>query len=105
MYLAVSKIVYFALLTNTPNIIIDELEKTHKNGLFGIHQKSLFSTPEITQETLCMDYKNGGLKNVDIRMKTGSLQCSWIKRPYDSNFHVCLHVSIVPKKLFLQNLW
>ena len=40
--LAVSKIVYFALLTNTPNIIIDELEKTNKKSLFGIiqHQKS-----------------------------------------------------------------
>ena len=97
--LAVSKIVYFALMTNTPNIMIDELEKTHKNSLFGIHQKSLFSTPEITQETLCMDYKNGGLKNVDIRIKIGSLQYSWIKRPYDSNFHVCFHVSIIPKYL------
>ena len=53
--LAVSKIVYFPLLNNTPNIIIYELENTHKNCLFGIHQKSLFSTPEITQETLCMD--------------------------------------------------
>ena len=40
--LAVSKIVYFTLLTNTPNIIIDELEKTNKESLFGIiqHQKS-----------------------------------------------------------------
>ena len=40
--LAVSKIVYFTLLTNTPNFIIDELEKTNKKNLFGIiqHQKS-----------------------------------------------------------------
>ena len=36
--LAFSKIVYFALLTNTPNIIIDELEKTNKKSLFGIIQ-------------------------------------------------------------------
>ena len=40
--LAVSKIVYFALLTNTPSIKIDELEKTNKKSFFGIiqHQKS-----------------------------------------------------------------
>ena len=38
--LAISKIVYLALLANTPNIKIDELEKYKKN-LFGIiqHQK------------------------------------------------------------------
>ena len=36
--LAVSKIVYLTLLTNTPNIIIDELEKTNKKNLFGIIQ-------------------------------------------------------------------
>ena len=46
-----------------------------------------------------MDYKNGGLKNVDIRIKIGSLQYSWIKRPYDSNFHVCFHISVIPKYL------
>ena len=95
--LAVSKIVYFTLLTNTPNIIIDELEKTNKKKFIWNN-----STPEITQETLCMDYKNGGLKNVNIRMKIGSLQCSWIKRAYDSNFHVCLHVSIIPKYLIFK---
>ena len=39
--LANSKIVYLALLTNTPNIITDELEKKYKKSLFGIiqHQK------------------------------------------------------------------
>ena len=46
-----------------------------------------------------MNYKKGGLKNVNTGMKIGSLQCSWIKRPYDSNFHVCFHVSIIPKYL------
>ena len=43
-----------------------------------------------------MDYKNGGLKNVDIRMKITSLQCSWIKRLYDNNFHIW---KIIPKYL------
>ena len=27
-----------------------------------------------------MVYKNGGLKNVDVRKKITSRQCSWIKR-------------------------
>ena len=35
------------------------------------------STSEIKHDTLCNDYKDGGLKNVDIRK---CLQCSWIKR-------------------------
>lgn len=79
--LAISKIVYLALLTNTPNIIIDELEKIQKKFIWNN------LTPKVKHETLRMDYKNGGLKNVDIRMKIASLQCSWIKRLYDNNFH------------------
>ena len=41
------------------------------------------------------NYKNGGLKNVFIAAKIGSLQSSWIKR-FAENFHNCkilpLHV-------------
>ena len=33
------------------------------------------------------DYEYGGLKNVDIFSKVVSLQCSWIKRLFDNNFH------------------
>ena len=42
---------------------------------------------KIKNSTLCNDYENGGLKNVDIFSKVVSLQCSWIKRLFDSNFH------------------
>ena len=70
--LAISKIVYLALLTNIPNIINDELEKIQKKFIWNN------STQKIKQEALRMDYKNGGLKNVDIRMKITSLHCSWI---------------------------
>ena len=42
--LAISKIVYLALLTNTPNIIIDELEKIQKKFIWNN------STPKIKQE-------------------------------------------------------
>ena len=51
--LAISKIVYLALLTNTPNIIIDELKKIEKKFIWNN------STLKIKQETLRMAYKNG----------------------------------------------
>ena len=51
--LAISKIVYLALLTNTPNIIIDELKKIEKKFIGNN------STLKIKQETLRMAYKNG----------------------------------------------
>ena len=39
--LVISKIIYLALLTNTPRTTTDELEKNTKKSLFGIfqHQK------------------------------------------------------------------
>ena len=45
------------------------------------------SSPKIKHETLCNDYKAGGLKNVDIPNKITALQCSWIRRVYDNSFH------------------
>ena len=51
--LAISKIVYLALLTNTPNIITDELKKIEKKFIWNN------STLKIKQETLRMAYKNG----------------------------------------------
>ena len=51
--LAISKIVYLALLTNTPNIIIDELKKIEKKFIWNN------STLKIKQETLRMAYENG----------------------------------------------
>ena len=37
--------------------------------------------------TLCNEYEQGGLKNVDIFFKITSLQCSLVKRLYDDSFH------------------
>ena len=44
-------------------------------------------TQNIKSSTLCNDYDNGGLKNVDVFSKIVSLQCSWIKRLPDNNYH------------------
>ena len=43
--------------------------------------------PKIKHSTLCNNYQDGGLKNVNIESKIISLQCSWIKRLYDKNMH------------------
>ena len=41
--------------------------------------------PDIKQDTLCKDYENGGLKDVDITFNILSLQCSWVKSLDDSS--------------------
>ena len=37
--------------------------------------------------TLCNGYEMGGMKNVDLRSKITSLQCSWVKRLFKDDFH------------------
>ena len=88
--LAISKLVYLALLIPIPNCIIKELETIQK--VFIWQNKK----PKIRHETLRMDFKNGGLKNVDIQYKIASLQCSWVQRLYDDNTH---DWKIIPKFL------
>ena len=41
---------------------------------------------KIKRNILRNDFKDGGLKNVDIEHKIASLKCSWIKRLYTENF-------------------
>ena len=79
--LAISKIVFQSLITPVPRHIVNELEKIQKGFLWKN------SSPKIKHETLCNGYKGGGLKNIDILNKIVSLQCSWIRRLYDSSFH------------------
>ena len=79
--LAISKLVYLALLTVIPDHITDEVTKIQKSFIW--HD----SSPKIKHETLRMEFKAGGLKNVDIRFKFVSLQCSWVKKLYDDCFH------------------
>ena len=79
--MALSKIIFQAFVTPIPIYVVTELEKIQKSFLWEN------STSKIKHDTLCNDYKDGGLKNVDIRKKIISLQCSWIKRLYDDSFH------------------
>ena len=77
--LAISKIVFLSLISKVPTEIISELERIQKTFLWP-------SKPKIKNETLCSDFKHGGLKNVNIQKKT-SLQCSWVRRLHDDSFH------------------
>ena len=79
--IAISKIVFQAFITTVPKHIVNELKKIQKAFFWNN------SSPKIKHETLCNDYKAGGLKNVDIPSKIIALQCSWIRRLYDNSFH------------------
>ena len=79
--LAVSKIVYLAFLTVIPNSLIEGLQKIQKTFIW--HS----SSPKISHKTLCNNFENGGLKHVHISSKIISLQCSWLQKLCDENFH------------------
>ena len=77
--LVLSKIICQAFATPIPNYVVTELEKIEKS--------LLWTNSTSKHDTLCNDYKDGGLKNVDIREKIISLHCTWIKRLYDDSLH------------------
>ena len=79
--LAISKIVSQSVITPVPRHIVNKLERIQKAFLWKN------SSPKIKHETLCNDYKGGGLKNIDILNKIIGLQCSWIRGLYDNSFH------------------
>ena len=61
--LALSKIIFQAFVTSIPIYIVTELEKIQESFLWKN------STSKIRHDTLCNDYKDGRLKNVDVRKK------------------------------------
>ena len=58
--LAISKVVFLSLISNVPRETISEVEKIEKTFLWP-------SKPKIKNETLCSDFKHGGLKNANIQ--------------------------------------
>ena len=79
--LAISKIVHLVLVLPVPSSVIKELNKIQQNFIWSGNNS------KIKHRTLCNDYENEGLKNVDIESKMISLRCSWVKRLYDESFH------------------
>ena len=90
--LAISKIVFLSLISKVLTEIINELERIQKKFSAFLWP----SKPKIKNETLCSDFKHGGLKNVNIQKKIISLQCSWVRRLYDDSFH---EWKVIPLKL------
>ena len=79
--LALSKIVYTALVIPVSLQIINEITRIQKTFIWNN------STPKIKNKTLRMDFSTGGLKNVDVFLKVISLRCSWVKRLFDNTHH------------------
>ena len=79
VFKTILKIVHLASVKVILNSAVLELGKIKKHFIWKN------GNPKIKQNTLCKDYEHGGLKNVDITFKIISLQCSWVKRFYDSS--------------------
>ena len=68
--LALSKIIFQEIVIPIPIYLVTELEKILKTFVWEN------STSKIRHDTLCNDYKHGGLKNMDTWKIIISLQCS-----------------------------
>ena len=79
--LSISKIVYLTFLTVIPISLIEELQKILKTFIW--HS----SRPQISHKSLYNNFENGRLKNVAVSSKIISLQCSWLRKLCDENFH------------------
>ena len=80
--LAISKVVHLPLLKDVPSSTIAQLERIQKHFIWKN------GNPKLKHTTLCNEYEQGGLKNVDIFSKISGLQCSWVKMLYDNSFHI-----------------
>ena len=90
--LTISKVVYLALVKDVPSSTIAQLENISKQFIWKN------GNPKLKYITLCNEYEQGGLKNVDIFSKITSLQCSWIKRLYDDSFYAWKEIPLFPIK-------
>ena len=80
-FLAISKIIQLALVTNVTQVLIDQLNKILKYFIWNRKPH------KISHSTPCNTHENGGFKSVDISNKLTSLRCSWIKRLHDTTTH------------------
>ena len=94
--LGISKLQYIASMAQVPDKIIQQLKSIQKKFLW----KS--NTPKIKHSTLIGDYKDGGLKNVDIETKLKALKLTWVRQLCDDNHHpwkiIPLHYLTLPNR-------
>ena len=79
--LAVSKVIHLLLITKFHNNTIDLLHKIQKNVIWQGKKA------KIKHNSLWNGYEMDGMKNVDLRNKITSMQCSWINRLFEHSFH------------------
>ena len=80
-YLAISKVIHLLLITKLRNNTIDLMYEIQKNFIWQSKMA------KIKHSTLCNGYENGDLKNVDLKNKITIIQCSWVKRLFEDDFH------------------
>ena len=93
--LAISKVVHNALVKDVPSSTISQLGKIQKQLI----RKN--GNAKFKHTTICNEYEQGGLINVDIFSKVTSPQCSSVKRLYDDGFHAW---KVIPLFLFKNHL-
>ena len=76
----ISKIVFQLFIRTIPRHIINKIEEIQQAFMWKN------ASPKIKHETICNDYKTGGLSNFNIPNKIIAPQCSWITRIYDNSF-------------------
>ena len=79
--LAISKVIHLLMITKLHNNTVDIMYKIQKNFIWQGKKA------KIKHSTLCNGYANGRLKNVDLRNKITSIQCSWVQRLFEDDFH------------------
>ena len=79
--LAVSKVVHLWRITKLHDNTIDLLHKIQ--NIFIWQGKKA----KIKHSTLCNGYEKSDMKNVDLRNKITSMQCSLVKRLLEDDFH------------------
>ena len=87
--LVFSELTFISSMNSVPRSLIDDLQKIHKDFIWGGRK------PKIKHSSLIGEYKDGGLRDVDILSSLKSLKVSWIRRLFDDNFH--------PWKLFTEH--
>ena len=79
--LAISKIVYLALLTLVPNSVLEELKQIENKTFLWGNKRA-----ETKHYLLCYNYTEDGLKSVDIKHRILALRYFWIQKLYNENF-------------------
>ena len=95
---AISKVTNLLLTTKLCNNTIDGMYKKRyvRKKFIWLGKKA-----KIKNSTLWNGYENEGLKNVDLRNKITSIECSWVKRLFEDDFH---DWKVIPLFLIGKNL-